>query len=50
MKAAKEALGDLARSEEDLMSYICYPDQAKKFLEERKAKEENIVTYSIQKM
>ena len=50
MKAAKEALGDLARSEEDLMSYICFPDQAKKFLEERKAREENIVTYSIQKI
>lgn len=24
-KKAKEALGDLARSEEDVMSYICYP-------------------------
>lgn len=47
-KAAKEALGDLARSEEDVMSYICFPDQAKKFLEERKAKEENIATYVIE--
>ncbi|MCI9402107.1 MAG: pyruvate carboxylase subunit B [Oscillospiraceae bacterium] len=45
---AKEALGDLARSEEDLMSYICFPDQAKKFLEERKAKEENVCTYTIE--
>ena len=44
---AKEALGDLARSEEDVMSYICYPDQTRKFLEDRKAKEENVVTYSI---
>lgn len=48
MKKAKEELGDLARSEEDLMSYICFPDQAKKFMEDRKAKEENIVTYSIE--
>ena len=32
---AKEALGDLARSEEDLMSYICFPDQAMAFLKER---------------
>ena len=44
---AKEALGDLAKSEEDVMSYICFPDQAMKFLEGRKAKEENKVTYTI---
>ena len=44
---AKEALGDLARSEEDVMSYICYPDQTMKFLTDRKAKEENICKYSI---
>ena len=47
-KAAKEALGDLAKSEEDVMSYICFPDQAKKFLEDRKAKEENICKYVIE--
>lgn len=47
-KAAKAALGDLARSEEDVMSYICYPDQTKKFLEARKAKEENVATYVIE--
>lgn len=46
-KAATAALGDLARSEEDVMSYICYPTQTKKFLEDRKAKEENEVTYTI---
>ena len=45
---AKEALGDLAKTEEDIMSYICYPDQTKKFLEERKAKEENICKYVIE--
>lgn len=45
---AKEALGDLARSEEDVMSYICFPDQAMKFLQDRKAKEENIATYTIE--
>ena len=44
---AKEALGDLARNEEDVMSYICYPDQTRKFLEAKKAEAENIVTYSI---
>ena len=45
--AAKEALGDLARCEEDVMSYICFPAQAEKFLAERKAKEENVATYTI---
>ncbi len=44
---AREALGDLARNEEDVMSYICYPDQTLKFLEAKKAEAENIVTYSI---
>lgn len=45
--AAKAALGDLAQSEEDVMSYICFPAQAEKFLEGRKTKEENKVTYTI---
>ena len=44
---AKAALGDLAQSEEDIMSYICYPAQAEKYLEGRKAAEENKVTYTI---
>ena len=48
--AAAAELGDLARSEEDLMSYICFPDQARKFLEGRKAKEENIATYVIEEV
>ena len=45
--AAKAALGDLAQSEEDIMSYICYPAQAEKYLEGPKAAEENKVTYTI---
>ena len=44
---AKTALGDLAQSEEDVMSYICFPAQAEKYLEGRKAKEENKATYTI---
>ena len=44
---AKEALGELAKTEEDVMSYICYPDQTMKFLQDRKAKEDNKVTYTI---
>ena len=47
---AKKALGDLARSEEDIMSYICYPDQTVKFLENRKAQEENEAVYTIEAM
>ena len=44
---AREALGDLAKTEEDIMSWICFPAQAEKFLKERKEKEERRVKYSI---
>ena len=40
-------LGDLAKSDEDVLSYIAFPNLAEKFLENRKAKEENACTYSI---
>ena len=43
----RKKLGDLAKSDEDVLSYIAFPNLAEKFLEERKAKEENVVTYSI---
>ena len=46
-RKAKEALGDLAESEEDIMSYICFPAQAEKFLTDRKAEREKKVTYTI---
>jgi len=45
---AKSALGDLCRSEEDIMSYICYPDQTLKFLKKRKEQEENEAVYTIE--
>ncbi len=44
---AREALGDLAKTEEDIMSWICFPAQAEKFLKARKEKEERRVKYSI---
>ena len=47
MAEAKKALGDLAQTEEDLMSYICFPPQTEKFLADRKAKEENKAVYTI---
>ena len=47
MEATREQLGDLAKSDEDVLSYIAVPNLAEKFLEDRKAKEENVVTFSI---
>ncbi len=44
---AKAALGELARSEEDIMSWICFPDQTVKFLKARREEEEHRVKYSI---
>ncbi len=44
---AAEKLGDTARCEEDVLSYIAFPQVAEKFFEERKAKEEKICKYSI---
>jgi len=43
----RKKLGDLAKTDEDVLSYIAFPNLAEKFLEERKAKEENVATYSI---
>jgi len=45
---AKKALGDLAETEEDLMSWICFPKQAEDFLKARKEKRERVVRYTIE--
>ena len=45
--ATREKLGDMAKCDEDVLSYIAFPNLAEKFFEERKAKEENKVTYTI---
>jgi len=47
-KAAAE-LGDTARCEEDVLSYIAFPQVAEKFFAERKEREERKVAYSITK-
>ena len=47
VEPTREKLGDLAKCDEDVLSYIAFPNLAEKFLTERKAKEENVVTYSI---
>ena len=44
---AKAQLGDTARCDEDVLSYISFPEVAEKFFAERKAAEEKVVRYSI---
>ena len=45
---AAEHLGDTARCEEDVLSYIAFPQVAENFFEQRKADEEKICKYSIE--
>ena len=47
---AQEKLGDLAKNEEDVLSYIAFPPVTEKFLTARKAKEENVFTFSIEEV
>ena len=44
---AKAQLGDTARCEEDVLSYIAFPPVAEKFFAERAAAEEKRCRYSI---
>ena len=44
----KKELEGIARCDEDVLSYIAFPQLAEKFFEERKAKEENQATYTIE--
>jgi oxaloacetate decarboxylase alpha subunit len=45
----KAELGDNARSDEDVLSYIAFPQVAEKFFEAREEKESNTVNYTIEK-
>ena len=45
---AQEKLGGTARCEEDVLSYVAFPEVAEKFFEKRRADEEKGVRYSIQ--
>ncbi len=49
LEAAKAEIGDLAKSEEDVLSYVAFPQIAEKFLQNRAEKEKNTVTYTIVK-
>ncbi len=44
----KAELGEVARCDEDVLSYIAFPQLAEKFFADRKAREENICTYTIE--
>ena len=47
MDKTRKELEGIAKSDEDVLSYIAFPNLAEKFFEERKAKEENCVSYTI---
>jgi len=45
----KKEIGSLARSDEDVLSYIAFPQIAEKFFKDREEKETKVVNYSIRK-
>ena len=47
---AKEYLGDTARCEEDVLSYIAFPQVAENFFAKRREAEERVVRYSIREI
>ena len=47
VEPTREKLQGVARCDEDVLSYIAFPNLAEKFFEERQAKEDNMVTYTI---
>ncbi len=47
VEETRQKLAGVARSDEDVLSYIAFPNLAEKFFAERKEKEENTATYTI---
>ena len=47
VEKTRKELGDLAKCDEDVLSSSAFPNLAETFLEERKALEENVATYTI---
>lgn len=47
LEKGKEEIGDLARSEEDVLSYIAFPQQAEAFFKKRREAENRVVKYTI---
>ena len=46
----KKELGDMARCDEDVLSYIAFPQLAEPFFEKRKEQEENRAVYTIEEI
>ena len=46
-KAVKAELGDLIRNDEDVLSYIAFPQVAEKFFKTREDKENRVVKYTV---
>ena len=46
----KAELGDKAKSDEDVLSYIAFPAQAEAFFEKRAEKENNTFSFTIKKV
>lgn len=49
LEAGRKAAGALARNDEDVCSYIVFPEVFEKFSKEREAKEKNCVKYTLVK-
>ena len=47
VEPTRKKLEGIARCDEDVLSYIAFPNLAEQFFENRKAKEENMATYTI---
>ena len=46
----KNEIGELARTEEDVLSYAAFPQVAEGFLQRRKEREERAVKYTIEEI
>ena len=47
---AKAELGDKAKNDLDVLSYICFPEQTLKFFEERELKKALVCKYTIEEV
>lgn len=48
--AAKAALGDLAESDLDVLSYIVFPQPAEQYFEERERRRALVTSYTIEEV
>ena len=49
VETARKEIGALARSDEDVLSYIAFPTQAEAFFTKREAAKKKVYTYSIRR-